>query len=152
VLNGRDGLSRSQGSTRLIRLENPPRSERPRPTCSLSSGTWRYRTSALGWEELTNGDLLAAAESDGFELFITADKNIRYQQNLTERTITLIVLSTNDWPTVRGQLDLVADAVNALRQGSYTEVALTPRPLVRRLYNPPSSIPSFLSHDSNAVE
>jgi hypothetical protein len=50
----------------------------------------------VGWEALTNGDLLAAAEADGFELLITADKNIRYQQKLTERTIALIVLSTND--------------------------------------------------------
>jgi predicted nuclease of predicted toxin-antitoxin system len=111
----------------------------PAPLARFLPGHGVTHTSALGWEELTNGDLLAAAESDGFELFVTADKNIRYQQNLAERTIALIVLSTNDWPTVRGQLDLVANAVNASRPGSYKEVALTPRPLVRRPYNPPGS-------------
>jgi predicted nuclease of predicted toxin-antitoxin system len=40
--------------------------------------------SAMGWAELTNGDLLIAAEADGFEIFLTADKDIRYQQNLTD--------------------------------------------------------------------
>jgi predicted nuclease of predicted toxin-antitoxin system len=109
----------------------------PAPLARFLPGHDVIHTSTLGWEELTNGDLLAAAESNGFELFITADKNIRYQQNLTERAIALIVLSTNDWPTVRGQLNLVADAVNASGPGSYTEVALTPHPLIRRPYNPP---------------
>ena len=108
----------------------------PAPLARFLPGHDVTHASTLGWQELTNGDRLAAAEADGFELFISADKNIRYQQNLTERTIALIVLSTNDWPTVRGQFDLVADAANASRPGSYTEVAFTLRHLVRRLYNP----------------
>lgn len=46
----------------------------------------------LGWGRLQNGDLLEAAEKAGSELFLTADKNLRYQQNLAGRTIVLIVL------------------------------------------------------------
>lgn len=45
-----------------------------------------------GWDRLTNGDLLAAAEKADFELFLTADKNMRYQQNLSVRKISIIVL------------------------------------------------------------
>jgi hypothetical protein len=77
----------------------------------------------------SNGDLLTAAESDGFELLITADQSIRYQQNLTERKICLIVLSTNDWPTIRVQLELVVDAVTASTPRSYSEVAFDRPPL-----------------------
>jgi hypothetical protein len=47
-----------------------------------------------GWDTLTNGDLLAEAERAGFEVLLTADKNMRYQQNLTGRRIPLVVLST----------------------------------------------------------
>ncbi|MCI0366139.1 MAG: hypothetical protein L0219_19945 [Phycisphaerales bacterium] len=50
-----------------------------------------------GWAELTNGDLLSVAESDGFDVLITTDRGIRYQQNLAGRKLALILLSTNDW-------------------------------------------------------
>ncbi|HEY7338528.1 MAG TPA: hypothetical protein VH639_26815 [Bryobacteraceae bacterium] len=47
-----------------------------------------------GWAELTNGELLRAAEDDGFDAMITADKRIRYQQNLAGRRLALVVLET----------------------------------------------------------
>jgi predicted nuclease of predicted toxin-antitoxin system len=64
-----------------------------------------------GWDTLTNGDLLAEAERAGFEVLLTADKNMRYQQNLTGRRIALVVLSTPQWPLVRLHLDSIAAAV-----------------------------------------
>jgi hypothetical protein len=96
----------------------------PAPLARLLLGHDVVHTSNVGWEALTNGDLLAAAETDCFELLITADKNIRYQQNLAKRTISLVVLSTNDWPTIRGRPHPVVAAVNAAREGSYVEVDL----------------------------
>jgi hypothetical protein len=51
-----------------------------------------------GWDRLVNGDLLNAAEAGGFEVFITADKNIRHQQNLSSRKIAMIVLGNAQWP------------------------------------------------------
>ena len=51
-----------------------------------------------GWDTLSNGDLLDAAETDGFDVFVTADKNMRYQQNLSGRRIALVVLGTPQWP------------------------------------------------------
>lgn len=46
-----------------------------------------------GWSRLRNGDLLTAAEAAGFEVFVTTDKNIRYQQNLEGRQIAIVVLA-----------------------------------------------------------
>jgi hypothetical protein len=63
------------------------------------------RAKDRGWDTLSNGNLLAAAEHAGFDLLLTADKNMRYQQNLTGRRIALIVLSTPQWPLVRLHLD-----------------------------------------------
>jgi len=78
-----------------------------------------------GWDTLSNGDLLAAAESAGFDVLLTADKNMRYQQNLEGRRIALLVLSTPQWPVVKLHLEKIAAAVNAATPGSYIEVDLT---------------------------
>ena len=48
----------------------------------------------MGWDRLSKGELLTAAEQAGFDLLLTTDKNIRYQQNLTGRKIALVVLGT----------------------------------------------------------
>jgi hypothetical protein len=55
-------------------------------------------------------------------VLLTADKNMRYQQNLTGRRIALVVLSTPQWPLVRLHMERIAAAVNAARPGSYAEV------------------------------
>lgn len=57
-----------------------------------------------------------------FDVFLTADKNIRYQQNLTGRSIAIVELSTPRWPVVRNYIDRVATAVNAATPGSYAQV------------------------------
>jgi hypothetical protein len=56
--------------------------------------------------------LLAAAEEDGFDLLLTTDKNIRYQQNLSARKIGIVVLGNSTWRIVRLHLDRIALAVN----------------------------------------
>jgi predicted nuclease of predicted toxin-antitoxin system len=54
-----------------------------------------------GWQDLANGDLLEAAEADGFEVMLTADRNIKHQQNMSGRRIRLAVLWTNRWTVLR---------------------------------------------------
>jgi len=71
-----------------------------------------------GWDTFSNGDLLAAAEAAGFDVFVTADKNMRYQQNLAGRRIALVVLGTPQWPVVKLHLA----KITAATPGSYTEV------------------------------
>ena len=77
-----------------------------------------------GWDQISNGDLLKLAEEAGFELLLTTDKNIRYQQNLTTRKISLVVLGNSTWRNVRPYLDLVIAAVNAATPGSFSEVEI----------------------------
>jgi hypothetical protein len=75
-----------------------------------------------GWSGLKNGALLNAAEEAGFDLFITADRELSYQQNLTGRKMALVVLSTNNWAFVKAHIARVMVAVEAATPGSYTEV------------------------------
>jgi hypothetical protein len=75
-----------------------------------------------GWDKLKNGELLAAAEQAGFDLLLTTDKNMRYQQNLAGRKIAVIVLSQQQWPHVRPHIQRVVDAVNSATPGSFAEV------------------------------
>jgi hypothetical protein len=77
---------------------------------------------ARGWEELANGELIDAAEQAGFEVMVTTDKNIRYQQNLTARRIALVVLQHSQWPMVKLVAGSIAEAVNAALPGSYMEI------------------------------
>ncbi len=77
-----------------------------------------------GWERLSNGTLLDAAEAAGFELFVTADKNLRYQQNLVDRKIAIIVLGNAQWPVLRRYVEMVVVAVDAATPGSYIEVKI----------------------------
>ena len=73
-------------------------------------------------ETLQNGDLLTVAEHAGFEVFVTTDKNIRYQQNMAGRTIAVVVIALQQWPALRPHVALVVSAVNAATPGSFTEV------------------------------
>ena len=77
-----------------------------------------------GWSGLKNGALLNAAEEAGFDLFITADQELSYQQNLTGREMALVVLSTNNWSLVKAHIAEILAAINAVTPGSYTEVAI----------------------------
>jgi hypothetical protein len=77
---------------------------------------------ARGWDRLLNGDLLDAAETAGFDVLVTADKNIRYQQNLASRRIAMVVLGNAQWPVLRRYVDRVCVAVDSSTPGSYVEV------------------------------
>jgi hypothetical protein len=74
------------------------------------------------WDRLENGALLTAAEEAGFEVFLTADKNLRHQQNLSTRKIALVVLGNSPWPLVRLHVPEIVAAVNSAAPGSYIEV------------------------------
>jgi hypothetical protein len=80
---------------------------------------------ARGWDRLNNGDLLRVAEQAAFDLLLTTDRRIRYQQNLTGRKIAIVVLGgATKWARVRLHLERIAAAVNAATPGSYTEVEI----------------------------
>jgi hypothetical protein len=81
------------------------------------------RTAAQqGWDTLKNGELLTAAEAEGFDVLLTTDKNMPYQQNLAGRKIAVVVLGTQQWPSLRPDVERVVAAVQAAIPGSYTQV------------------------------
>ena len=84
-----------------------------------------HTAQAKGWDTLSNGELLKAAESAGIEALLTTDRRIRYQQNLTARRIALVVLTgSTRWSRVRQHFARIAAAVAAATPGSYSEVEI----------------------------
>ena len=94
----------------------------PAPLTSYLIGHTVTEARDRGWDRLSNGELLDEAERAGFDVLLTADKNIRHQQNLRGRRIAIVVLSTPRWPVVRLHIERIAAAVNAAAPGTYTEV------------------------------
>lgn len=78
----------------------------------------------LGWSDLGNGELLAAAEAS-FDLVITTDQQIRYQQNLVGRRLAILVLLTTSWPRLQTCIPKIKDAVECIGPGDYQEISVT---------------------------
>ena len=74
-----------------------------------------------GWSALQNGSLLAAAQIE-FELFVTTDKNLRYQQNLSGRTLAIAVLSSSQWPVIAAHVESVVAQIDAVKPGEFVDV------------------------------
>jgi hypothetical protein len=75
-----------------------------------------------GWSQLKNGELLDAAEKEGYAILVTTDSNLKYQENLQSRRIAIVVLSTPSWPRIQRASALVARAIERTAAESYTEV------------------------------
>lgn len=80
----------------------------------------------MGWATLRNGDLLRAAEDAGYEVMVTADQDLSYQQNLSEHKLALVVLDTNNWNVIQQHSALVVSAVEAAVPGSFQMVLIAP--------------------------
>ncbi len=85
--------------------------------------TWSLPPTRWGWTKLDNGALLNAAETE-FDVLITTDQNLQYQQNLPQRTLAILVLSTTSWPRIQSQAAIVAAAVDRLRPGDFVELTI----------------------------
>ena len=77
-----------------------------------------------GWSELGNGELLDQAEREDYELLITTDQRIRYQQNLSRRSMAIIVLCSNRWPDVRLRMEEIRTAISEIKPGELKEVPI----------------------------
>ncbi len=80
-----------------------------------------------GWSTLLNGELLCAAEEAGFDVLVTTDKNLVYQQNFSDRKIAIVVLGGNRWSLTRLALPQIVSAVNAAKRGTYALVEIPER-------------------------
>jgi hypothetical protein len=77
-----------------------------------------------GWSNIKNGDLLTRAESDGFDALVTTDQNLLYQQNLTDRKISIVVLMTTSWPRIKNHIDRVVQEIDSLKPSGYVEIPI----------------------------
>ena len=78
----------------------------------------------LGWSDLRNGALLDYAEMDGYQLLLTTDQNLRHQQNLTGRTLAIIVLLVTSWPRIQQRTDDIRAIASQIKPGQYIEVQI----------------------------
>jgi hypothetical protein len=91
----------------------------PVPLRRHLSGHTIHTAYELGWSELKNGALLSAAEQDGYELLLTTDQNLKYQQTLDGRTMAIIVLKTTSWPRIQQRLSEIRAAIDRVGPGEY---------------------------------
>jgi hypothetical protein len=97
----------------------------PKGLIRLLPGHAVQTAQARGWETLSNGALLRVAEEAGFEVIVTTDRRIRYQQNLAVRRIAMVVLTgSTKWRRVKKHADRIAVAVGAATPASYMEVEI----------------------------
>jgi predicted nuclease of predicted toxin-antitoxin system len=93
----------------------------PRPLRKFLSAHVVQTAREMGWGQLKNGVLLDEAESR-FDVLLTTDQNLKYQQRVTGRRLAILVLPTNDWPTIQSRADEVAAKLAGLRPGDYVEL------------------------------
>jgi hypothetical protein len=77
----------------------------------------------MGWSGLTNGELLKVAEEQ-FDVFVTADKNIRHQQNLTGKKLAVVVLPSNQVPVVARLIPAIERSLKTIKPGILVEIPL----------------------------
>jgi hypothetical protein len=81
-----------------------------------------FTVSYKGWAGLKNGELLRAAENDGIEVFLTGDRTLTYEQNLTGRTIAVVALSSVEWDILKHHLPLIVAALDDAKSGTFQAV------------------------------
>jgi hypothetical protein len=72
-----------------------------------------------GWNRTRNGDLLRLADQEMFEVFLTADQRLKYQQNLTNRQIAIVVLPTTSWPVIEKHTAKIAEVLDSIATGRF---------------------------------
>ncbi len=78
----------------------------------------------LGWGSLKNGELLQQAESQGFEVLVTTDQNLKYQQHLEARRIAIVVLGVTSWPRLQTVLPAIVEALRNIKASDYLEISV----------------------------
>ena len=90
-----------------------------------------------GWGQISNGELIKIAEESDYQIMVTCDQNIQYQQNLSGRRISMVVLGSNIWPAMQPKIAEIIAAVQRASPGSFEFIDIAPLPKRRRLGTPP---------------
>jgi hypothetical protein len=94
----------------------------PRPLTRFLANHQVIRAAELDWSELKNGDLLRAAEEAGFDVLVTTDRNLAYQQNLKDRKLAIVVLPSGQWPEVEPHVPLIVAAIDNAQSGGFVDL------------------------------
>ena len=78
----------------------------------------------LGWSDIRNGELLDRAEEAGFEILLTTDQKMRYQQSLTDRQLAVLVLLSTAWPRIQTRIDQIQEAIESALPGEFKDVPI----------------------------
>ena len=78
----------------------------------------------LGWGQLKNGELLQQAEQHGFEVLVTTDQNLKYQQHLDTRSIAIVVLGVTSWPRLQKIVPVIVEALQNIKASDYLEIVV----------------------------
>ena len=73
---------------------------------------------------LENGELIRKAEEEGYEVIVTTDQSMRYQQNLTGRGLAIVVLLSTAWPRVQDRTEEIRRTIEEVRPGELKEVPI----------------------------
>ena len=82
------------------------------------------RSAERGWELIENGELIRKAEEEGYEVIVTTDQNMRYQQNLTGSRLAIVVLMATAWPRVQHRTKEIRAAIEEVQPGQIREVPI----------------------------
>ena len=78
----------------------------------------------LGWSALKNGELLRLAVAQGFDLLVTTDTNLKFQQNLEGRNTAIAVLLSTRWPRIQMRAQEIADCISGIAKGALVEIPI----------------------------
>ena len=82
------------------------------------------RSAEKGWDELDNGELIQKAEQEGYDVIVTTDQSMQYQQNLTGRKIAIVVLLSTAWPRVQHRIEEIRKVIEEVQPGELREVPI----------------------------
>jgi hypothetical protein len=86
----------------------------PAPLAQALRADWITTIQSMDWASIKNGALSALAEME-FDIFITSDQNMRYQQNLSKRSIAILLVPTNRWPVLIEHIEEILKAVQSMK-------------------------------------
>ena len=93
----------------------------PAPLASFLTDHDVATVQSMNWTASKNGELLALAEKE-FEVFVTADQNLQYQQNLLNRRIAILLLPTNRWPALESKREIITTALGSIKPNEFKAV------------------------------
>lgn len=94
----------------------------------------------MGWAGVKNGELLKLVEEE-FEIFITSDKNLRYQQNLQDRTIAILLLPSNQVPVIENLLPQIDEELEKIKPNDFVEILSSHEKFLKALNKVPKVEP-----------